>query len=331
MDKIPQEELVQNYLQGILSGDRLSLSKAITLVESNRQADQIMAIQLLNACLPFTGNSYRLGISGVPGVGKSTVIDVLGDLLIRKGNKVAVLTVDPSSVKSGGSILGDKTRMERLSRSNQAFIRPSPSAGSLGGVSQKTREVSMLCEAAGYNWILIETVGVGQSEVEVGNMVDFFLLLLLPNAGDEIQGMKKGIVEMANGVLINKAEKEQLAQARRTQQFYRQSVGLHRHKQGTWDIPVMLGSAWEETGFEELYKALLTFEKHQRKENLWEEKRTQQLSYWFDQYLQDGLKKLFFQHPTILEKLPIFRKEVLNKRRPPIQAAEEVLNIWKGL
>ena len=329
MDKIPQEELVQNYLQGILSGDRLILSKAITLVESNRKADQEAAIQLLNACLPFTGNSYRLGISGVPGVGKSSVIDVLGTLLIDKGHKVAVLTVDPSSTRSGGSILGDKTRMERLSRSHEAFIRPSPSAGSLGGISQKTREVSVLCEAAGYNWILIETVGVGQSEVEVGNMVDFFLLLLLPNAGDEIQGMKKGIVEMADGIVINKAEKEQLTLARKTQQFYRQSVGLHRHQQGTWDIPVMLCSAWEESGFEELYQVLLRFENHQRKEHLWEEKRIQQLSYWFDQYLQDGLKKLFFQHPLIQKKLPIFREEVLKKKSPPIQAAKEMLEIWK--
>lgn len=322
-------KLVDEYVQGIRSGNRLSLSRAITLVESSRKEDQQVATHILHACIPFSGNSFRLGVSGVPGVGKSSFIDVLGHLLIEKGNQVAVLTVDPSSVKGGGSILGDKTRMEKLSRSPQAFVRPSPSAGSLGGVARKTREVCLLCEAAGYNWILIETVGVGQSEVEVRNMVDFFLLLLLPNAGDDIQGMKKGIVEIADGLVINKAEGEQLTLAKKAQHFYKQTIGLHSSNQRDWSIPVLLCSAWEERGFEEVYEQLLLYEQHQRKVGQWEQQRSIQQSYWFDRHLEEGLKSLFFQSPFIQQQLEKYRTKIMDKEISPIQAAQELLDLWE--
>ena len=329
MDKGINKEKVDEYVQGIRSGNRLSLSRAITLIESSRHEDQQDALHILNACIPFSGNSFRLGVSGVPGVGKSSFIDVLGELLIEKGNRVAVLTVDPSSVKGGGSILGDKTRMERLSRSHKAFVRPSPSAGSLGGVARKTREVSLLCEAAGYNWILIETVGVGQSEVEVRNMVDFFLLLLLPNAGDDIQGMKKGIVEIADGLVINKAEKEQLSLARKAQQFYKQTIGLHSSNQGAWSIPVLLCSAWEETGFEEVLEQFQLFEQTHKKNGKWEENRSLQQSYWFDRHLEEGIKTLFFSNSHIQQQLASYRTKILDKEISPIQAAQELLTYWE--
>ena len=328
MDNNFNKEKVDEYVRKIRSGDRLSLSRAITLVESSRPADQQDALQVLNACIPFSGNSFRLGVSGVPGVGKSSFIDVLGHQLIEKGNQVAVLTVDPSSVKGGGSILGDKTRMERLSRSHKAFVRPSPSAGSLGGVARKTREVSLLCEAAGYNWILIETVGVGQSEVEVRNMVDFFLLLLLPNAGDDIQGMKKGIVEIADGLVINKAEKEQLALANKAQQFYKQTIGLHRSNQGDWSIPVLLSSAWEERGFEEIITQFQLYEQQQKKNGKWDENRSLQQSYWFERRLEEGIKSLFFTNPYIQEKLLSYHSKIIAKEISPIQAAQELLTFW---
>lgn len=323
------KEKVEEYIKGIRAGDRLCLSRAITLVESNRPTDQQEALHILNACIPYSGNSFRLGVSGVPGVGKSSFIDVLGNLLIERGNRVAVLTVDPSSVKGGGSILGDKTRMERLSRSQKAFVRPSPSAGSLGGVARKTREVSLLCEAAGYNWILIETVGVGQSEVEVRNMVDFFLLLLLPNAGDDIQGMKKGIVEIADGLVINKAEKDQLPLARKAQQFYKQTIGLHSSHQGDWSIPVLLCSAWEEVGFEEILEQFLLFEHTQKKEGKWEANRTLQQSFWFDRHLEEGIKSLFFNNPFIQQLLASYQEKIQQNKISPIQAAQELLEFWE--
>ena len=323
-----QEDIQKVYVEGILQGDRLILSKAITLLESTRKEDQDLANEVLNACLPHAGKSFRLGITGVPGVGKSTFIEVLGKLLIEKGHKVAVLTVDPSSTKSGGSILGDKTRMEFLSRSSQAFIRSSPSSGSLGGVARKTRETRMLCEAAGYNWILIETVGVGQSEVAVKNMVDFFLLLLLPNAGDDIQGMKKGIVELADGMAINKAEGEQLALAQRSQHYYKQGISFHQSAYEEWEIPVLLCSALEESGFEEIYQSLQTFESLLKRTHQWESHRSQQLNYWLDHTLEEGLKEVFFGDPEVKRQLTIYKQQMMDQKISPIQAAKEILNKW---
>lgn len=324
-----KEELRKSYVKGILQGDRLVLSKAITLIESTRQADQDLANEILSACLPHSGQSFRLGITGVPGVGKSSFIEVLGKLLIQKGHQVAVLTVDPSSSKSGGSILGDKTRMDFLSRSDRAYIRSSPSAGSLGGVARKTREASILCEAAGYNWVLIETVGVGQSEVEVRNMVDFFLLLLLPNAGDDIQGMKKGIVEMADGMAINKAEGDQLALAQKSQRFYRQGIHAQQPAFDQWEIPILLCSALEETGFEEIYETLCRFEALLKSTQEWESQRTQQLNFWLDHTLEEGLKHLFFQDKRIMEKLTYYKSQIMENKISPIYAAREILKFWE--
>src|SRR6185369_13428148 len=231
-------------------GNRRALAKAITLIESKLDRDRQQAQQVLEALLPHTGNSIRVGITGIPGVGKSTFIETFGLYLLSLGKKVAVLAVDPSSPIAGGSILGDKTRMEELSRRDNAFIRPSPSEGTLGGVAQHTRETMLLCEAAGYDVILVETVGVGQSEYEVAGMVDFFMVLMLPNAGDELQGIKRGIMELADALVINKADGEYTAQAARTRHHYQNALNMFSHT-GFWLPRVLMCSALEHRGIAE--------------------------------------------------------------------------------
>jgi LAO/AO transport system kinase len=238
------------YRNGILSGDRAILSRAITLVESSLDSDADLASQLVQEILPKTGNSIRIGITGVPGVGKSTFIESFGKLLVDKGHQVAVLAVDPSSQKTKGSILGDKTRMDQLAADKRAFIRPSPTGTTLGGVSAKTREAMLLCEAAGFDVILIETVGVGQSETAVKGMVDFFLLLMLAGAGDELQGIKKGIMEMADALFINKAEGKNLLEAKKAKANYSNALHLFPLGENSWSPKVLLGSSVDGTGLE---------------------------------------------------------------------------------
>jgi LAO/AO transport system kinase len=270
----------------LIKGDRRSLAKAITLIESSRSEDNIEAQKLLEKILPHSGKSLRIGITGVPGVGKSTFIESFGLYLISQGHKLAVLAIDPSSPISGGSILGDKTRMEQLSQNENAFIRPSPSLGFLGGVGQKTRESILLCEAAGFDYIIVETVGVGQSEFEVADMVDFFLVLMLPNSGDELQGMKKGILELADGIVINKADGDILPQAMQTFTQYSSAVELMRNDPN-WNAKVLLCSAIEKKNLDLIYDLIKEYKQITTTSGYFSKKRLSQNKDWF--------KKLVFQ------------------------------------
>ena len=243
-------------VRGVRSGDRALLARAITLVESSKAEHQLRAQELLQTLLPQTGNAYRLGITGVPGVGKSTMIDQFGTNLTRAGHKVAVLAVDPTSSRSGGSILGDKTRMPRLAQDENAFIRPSPTSGTLGGVTRKTRETMALCEAAGFDIVLVETVGVGQSETAVCEMVDFFLVLMLPGAGDELQGIKKGVIEIADMIAVNKADGENVERATLAASEYRSALNILTPASANWSPPVLTVSAKENTGLDTLWQKI---------------------------------------------------------------------------
>lgn len=295
-------------IDDILSGQRRALAKAITLVESTRDADRNAAQSLLQAALPHSGRSIRIGISGSPGVGKSTFIEAFGRHLIGQGHKVAVLAVDPSSPVSGGSILGDKTRMEELSREANAFIRPSPSSGALGGVAQKTRETKLLCEAAGYDVILVETVGVGQSEYQVAGMVDFFLVLMLPNAGDELQGIKKGILELADAVVINKADGDLASQAERTRGHYQSALDLLGRRRD-WTPRVLTCSAIEHTRIDAIWEMISEFHAKAEANGAFADRRARQNLEWM-------------QHLILaLVEARLTRNEPLNQRRRELESS----------
>lgn len=302
---------ITDYVTGILQGQRSLLARAITLTESKNLAHQRMAREILRALLPASGNSLRLGITGAPGVGKSTLIEALGLELLRHGHRLAILAIDPSSSLSHGSILGDKTRMEALSRSEHCFIRPSPTAGHLGGVGRHTREAILLCEAAGYDIILVETVGVGQSEILVRSMVDFFLLVLIPGGGDELQGLKKGIMEMVDAVVMNKAEGNHLPQAQRSAQEYQLALKYLSAATAGWTPPVLLVSALEKTGISELWQTILDFQAYTQQSGIWQQRRQEQLKAWLEQSLMEELKQRFFQHPLIKAHLPRLQAEVI--------------------
>ncbi len=296
---------LEEYKSGILSGNRAVLSRAITLIESTLAADSELASQLVQEILPATGKSIRIGITGVPGVGKSTFIESFGSMLLEKGHQVAVLAVDPSSQKTKGSILGDKTRMEKLSSDKRAFIRPSPTGSTLGGVSAKTREAMLLCEAAGFNVILIETVGVGQSETAVKGMVDFFLLLMLAGAGDELQGIKKGIMEMADGLFINKAEGKNLIEAKKAKANYSNALHLFPMSENGWSPKVFLGSSLDGNGLEEVWEMICSFEAITLERGFWKKNRENQRLNWLNEAVQDLLGKAFVANKevnTLLEK-----------------------------
>ena len=284
-----------NFEKGILKGDRIVLGQAITLMESSLESDQQLASKLLEKILPHTGNALRIGITGVPGVGKSTFIEALGNKIIEEGKKVAVLTVDPSSPVTNGSILGDKTRMEELSKNPMAFIRPTASARALGGVAQKTREAMFLCEASGYEVIIVETVGVGQSEVAVKNMVDFFLLLMLAGAGDELQGIKKGIVEIANAVVVTKADGDNVGRATEAQAIYQQAFHLFSAPESGWHPVVLTSSAFTGDGIEDVWKMILKYQHETKGSGFLDKVRALQNVSWFHQYftqlLEDDLQK----------------------------------------
>lgn len=320
----------QTYIEGILAGDRIRLSQAITLVESRLPADRVLARKIVQSCLQAGRSSYRIGITGVPGVGKSTFIDSFGQMLIEQGHKVAVLAVDPSSEKHKGSILGDKTRMSRLSHSAQAYVRPSPTAGTLGGVAAHTREAMLLCEAAGFDLILIETVGVGQSEIAVHRMVDFFLMLHLPNAGDDLQGIKKGIMEMVHALVINKADGAQLPAARRSFAQLSQAIRLLTPHEADWRPPVWMVSSTEETGLGDIWEGIQRYAAPRQADGRWEAVRRKQASAWLDEIIWDQLQQRFLRAPVIQARLHQLREAVISREKSPVEAAEVLLDEWLG-
>jgi LAO/AO transport system kinase len=308
-------------------GNRRALAKAITLVESSLPSHREQAQELLEELLPATGNSIRVGISGVPGVGKSTFIEAFGLLLISLGKKVAVLAVDPSSPIHGGSILGDKTRMEQLSRLDQAFIRPSPAGGALGGVAQKTRETMLLCEAAGYDVILVETVGVGQSEFEVAAMVDFFLVLMIPNAGDELQGIKKGIMEMVDGLVINKADGESTQLARMAQRHYQNALHLVQPSE-IWSPRVLTCSALESRGLQDVWEMIEEYCQKALESDYFIQKRARQNIDWMNKLVFEELQNRLRNNPAIRKLLPGLEQKVRVGQVTPYLAARQILDLF---
>ncbi len=318
----------RTLIDGVLAGQRRALAKAITLIESTRPDHQQRAQQVLNALLPKTGNAIRVGISGVPGAGKSTFIEALGVWLIGRGHRVAVLAVDPSSSVTGGSILGDKTRMEILCQKEEAFIRPSPSAGSLGGVAEKTREAMLLCEAAGYDVIIVETVGVGQSETTVAGMVDVFSLLQLPNAGDDLQAIKKGIVEIADLVVINKADIDPKATAVVRAQW-RNALHMIRHASPSWEPPVITVSALHREGIAEFWDNIEKFREALTATGEFEQKRRHQAQAWMWQLIESGLHQHFRNHPQVRAALPALTRSVEAGQTTPAAAAYALLDYLK--
>ena len=318
----------QSLVDGVLAGQRRSLAKAITLIESTRSDHQQRAQRVLNALLPSTGKAIRIGISGVPGAGKSTFIEALGVWLIEQGKKLAVLAVDPSSSVSGGSILGDKTRMELLSQREEAFIRPSPSAGSLGGVAEKTREAMLLCEASGYDVIIIETVGVGQSETTVAGMVDMFCLLQLPNAGDDLQAIKKGIVEIADMVVINKADIDRQATAVVRAQW-RNALHMLRPASPNWAPPVITLSALQKEGIAEFWEQVEKYQAALKPTGEFAAKRQHQALSWMWQLIDSGLRQHFRHHPRVRANLPALTQSVEQGLTTPAAAAHTLLDYLK--
>lgn len=311
-------------LDKLLSGNRRALAKAITLVESKLDAHRERAQDVLEQVLPHSGNSIRIGITGVPGVGKSTFIEAFGLYLIDQGKRVAVLAVDPSSPIAGGSILGDKTRMEELSRREEAFIRPSPSEGTLGGVAQKTRETMLLCEAAGYDVILVETVGVGQSEYQVAGMVDFFMVLMLPGGGDELQGIKKGIMELADALVINKADGDSENLARLTRQQYTSAMNLLRHT-SFWTPQVMTCSALRNINIDAVWGMLVDYYFSALKQGVFESKRAQQNRDWMHQLVNEMLLLKLSQNPAVKRKLPALEQRVEDRQITAYAAARQII------
>ena len=315
--------------EAILSGDRRALAKAITLVESSRPQDRKASQDLLNELLPHTGNSIRIGITGVPGVGKSTFIESFGQTVIGDGKKVAVLAVDPSSPVAGGSILGDKTRMEQLSRETNAFIRPSPAGKALGGVALKTRESMLLCEAAGFDVVVVETVGVGQSEHQVGSMVDFFLILLLPGGGDELQGIKKGILELADAILINKADGESENLANKTRLHYQSALSLLTQS-GFWSPEVRACSALERSGIAEAWDMVRRFHDEALAAGHLASMRSEQNLQWMWQLTDQLLRQQITDHLTLKTRLPAIEAEVGAATLTPLSAAQRIIDYLKA-
>ena len=311
-------------IDALRAGDRRALARAITLVESARPDHRQQAQAMLEQLLPHTGDSIRIGISGVPGVGKSTFIEAFGLHLIAQGKRVAVLAVDPSSPIAGGSILGDKTRMEELSRREQAYIRPSPAAGALGGVAQKTRETLLLCEAAGYDVILVETVGVGQSEYQVAGMVDFFMVLMLPNAGDELQGIKKGIVELADALVINKADGDSIQQADMTRQHYSAALTLLKHAPH-WAPQVMTCSAIEGANIDGVWNTVCEFEQSARAQGAFQGQRDRQARDWMHHLIGEFLQLKLTGNPEATALMAELEQQVAEGKVTPYTAAAQII------
>ncbi len=315
----------EEFVLGILKSDRVILSQAITLIESTRPEHQALAQEVIESCLPQCGRSIRIGITGSPGVGKSTFIEVFGKHCLQQGRKIAVLAIDPSSQLSKGSILGDKTRMAALSNLDNTFIRPSAAGNSLGGVAHKTRETILLCEAAGFDTIIVETVGVGQSEVTVRSMVDCFLLLLLPGAGDELQGIKRGIVEMADILAVNKADGERIALAKRAQQEYRNALHLFPGKASGWTPSVVACSAATGEGISEIWQLVKTFWDFTLKNGYFEQNRQAQTLHWLHETIEAQLRFRFYNHKAVKAQLKKIEQAVLEAKTTITKAADELL------
>ena len=315
-------------VEGILKGDITMLSRAVTLVESLSSDHHALAQEVIEKCLPHSGNSRRIGITGVPGAGKSTSIDVFGLHVLRQGGKLAVLAIDPSSERTKGSILGDKTRMEKLSLEQNAFIRPSPSAGSLGGVARKTRETIVLCEAAGYDNIFVETVGVGQSETAVHSMVDFFLLIQLAGTGDELQGIKRGIMEMADGIVINKADGDNIPRAELAKAQFTSALHLFPTPESGWTPEVLTYSGYYELGIEMVWNMIDRYFNFVKANGYFEYKRSKQARYWMYETIDSELRANFYRNPEIEAMLADREKQVLDNRLSSFIAARQVLDTY---
>ncbi|MCP4039172.1 MAG: methylmalonyl Co-A mutase-associated GTPase MeaB [bacterium] len=313
------------FLEAVRKGERRALARAITAIESGRDDQAEQGQRILERLIAETGNAVRLGVTGPPGAGKSTLIEALGMDLIGRGHRVAVLAVDPTSPVSGGSILGDKTRMEVLSREPAAFIRPSPSGTSLGGVAQRTRETMLLCEAAGYDVVIVETVGIGQSQVAVAGMVDFFLLVLLPASGDELQGIKKGVVELADALVVNKADGPTAEVAERTRSDYANAVQVIRSLSASWSPPVLKASAKTGDGVAELWETVLEHRKRFEQSGELEQRRKRQARDWMWTLLEDGLMTTFRAHPGVAEELAALEVAVQDRETTPRAAARRLL------
>jgi LAO/AO transport system kinase len=319
---------VDEFVAGIREGNISVLSQAVTLVESSLPEHQAVAQEVIERCLPYTGNSIRLGITGVPGAGKSTFIEALGMHLIREGHRLAVLAIDPSSERSKGSILGDKTRMEELSVAANAFIRPSPSAGSLGGVARKTRESIILCEAAGFDTIFVETVGVGQSEIAVHSMVDFFLLLQLAGTGDELQGIKRGIMEMADGIAINKCDGSNVEKAMLAKAQFKNALHLFPLSESGWNPDVIPCSAIEKNGIDEIWKMVERFVVFTKTNGYFDHHRNQQSKYWMYETINEQLRTHFYQNPLLRSQLAEMEKRVISNEVSSFIAAKNLLETY---
>lgn len=315
-----------DMVEGILKGDVTMLSRAVTLVESLSPDHQTLAQEVIEKCLPHSGNSRRIGITGVPGAGKSTSIDVFGLHVLKQGGKLAVLAIDPSSERTKGSILGDKTRMEKLSVHPSAFIRPSPSAGSLGGVARKTRETIVLCEAAGYDNIFVETVGVGQSETAVHSMVDFFLLIQLAGTGDELQGIKRGIMEMADGIVINKADGDNVQRAQLAAAQFRSALHLFPTPASGWTPEVLTYSGYYELGIDKVWDMIDRYFEYVKETGYFERKRNEQAKYWMFETINEELRHNFYRQPEIRALLEQKELRVLNNEQSSFTAAHDVLH-----
>ncbi|OEH94514.1 methylmalonyl Co-A mutase-associated GTPase MeaB [Bacillus solimangrovi] len=341
MSGVEQEEVKQapsskrkqrklaDYVSGVRNNDRTILAKGITLIESNAPKHIHSAQRLLNELLPHTGHSLRIGITGVPGAGKSTFIEALGSYLCEQGLQVAVLAVDPSSSVTGGSILGDKTRMESLSRNPRAFIRPSPSAGTLGGVTRKTRETMLLCEAAGYDVILIETIGVGQSEIAVRSMVDMFVLLVLTGAGDDLQGMKKGVMELADLLIVNKADGDNKRMAEVARNEYEQILHYLRPATDAWQTKALICSALHHNHIDTVWEQMKQFEHITKQSGVFEKRRQLQTKEWVYTMIKERLEADFFNHPFVKEKMPSIEQAVIEGKQPVTQAVRELFDEYE--
>ncbi len=319
------------YVEGILKGNVSVLGQAVTLVESTAEAHHSLAQEVIEKCLPYTGNSRRIGVTGVPGAGKSTSIDVFGLHVLKQGGKLAVLAIDPSSERTQGSILGDKTRMEKLSQHPDAFIRPSPSAGSLGGVARKTRETIMLCEAAGYNNIFVETVGVGQSETAVHSMVDFFLLIQLAGTGDELQGIKRGIMEMADGIVINKADGDNIDRANLAAAQFRNALRLFPPTPSKWMPEVLCYSGYYELNIDKVWDMIDRYFDYVKKTGYFQRKRNEQAKYWMLETINERLRHDFYSVPEINALLEQKELRVLNNEQSSFTAAQDVLDRYYSI
>ncbi len=323
-----RELSVSDYVEGILKKDVMVLSRAVTLVESIRPEHQALAQEVIEKCLSYSGNSIRIGISGVPGAGKSTSIDVFGLHVLEQGGKLAVLAIDPSSERSKGSILGDKTRMEKLSVHPNSFIRPSPAAGSLGGVARKTRETIILCEAAGFDKIFVETVGVGQSETAVHSMVDFFLLIQLAGTGDELQGIKRGIMEMADGIVINKADGNNIEKAKLAASHFRNALHLFPPSESGWTPEVLTYSGFYGLGIKEIWDMIYRYIDFVKDNGYFDYRRNEQSKYWMYESINEHLRNSFYHNPTIASMLEEKEQEVLNGNLTSFIAAKQLLDTY---